>query len=137
MSDTQDTATTDFTITNFERTTVPRQLTPEEIADGYKDPHDSVTDPFYAIYRADGYVGHNIGRHTKSPKIEVLFVTADGRRALTDFHRATESDNEHDFDGTYPVVRQQERDTGANVPEESAKKYAKVVDDLYKVDNDD
>lgn len=136
MSDTQDT-TPDFTITNFERTNLPRQLTTEEIADGYQEPDDSVTEPFYAVYRADGYVGQNIGRHTKSPKIEVLFVTADGRRALTDFHRATETDDDHDFDGTYPVVRQQERDTGASVPEESAKKYAEIVDDLYEVAADD
>lgn len=139
MSDADHSSTNTVAITNFDRVDDrdPRELTPGETAAGYQQPRDAVTTPYYAIFRADGYVGWNIGRHTKSPKIEMLFVTADGERILTDLHRATETDDEHEFAGTYPVVRQEPRNAGAETVNKNVEGYRELAHDLHDIQGGD
>lgn len=138
MSNSQNTTDEGITVTNFERATLPRELTQSEVEEGYEQPGDDTTRPFYAIFRADGWIGFDIGRHTRNPKIELLYATEDGERVVTDFVRARETEGiRHDFQGTYPVVRQLEPRAGDTVPEESRHYYRDVAHDRYDITSGD
>lgn len=127
----------DIDIANWTRVRDPRRLTEAEIEAGRREEGGKVTDAYYAILRADGYVGEECGSHTPSPKIRLLFVTADGRKSLTRKHRAVEVDNGdrwHEFEGQQPVVLQRLPDEGFPTSPSSIQPYGRLAQDLYDLD---
>lgn|GEM_PF-3388524 len=127
-------------ISGWTRVRDPRRLTEEEIKDGRKQEGDSVTDAYYAILRADGYVGQDTGSHSPSPKIRMLFVTADGQKSLTRKHRAVEvndGDDWHEFEGQQTVVLQRLPDEGFPTSPSSIQPYGELARELYDIDGEE
>lgn len=122
----------DTGITNFRHTSDPRALTENEVAGGYEEPPAPNSETYHAIMRRDGEVGQNIGRHTPSPKVRLLFVTADGQRAVERLQRASRTDGEHKLDGSYAVAIEREVGHGDHVNrEEDQRRYSQLVDELH------
>lgn len=130
----------DVDIANWTRVRDPRRLTEAEIEAGRREDGDRVTDAYYAILRADGYVGKESGSHTPSPKIRMLFVTADGRKSLTRKHRAVEvngGEDWHEFEGQQPVVLQRLPDEGFPTAPSSIRGYREIAHELYDLDEEE
>jgi len=128
----QSSSLADSGITNFQHTGDPRPLTREEIADGYREPAAPGSETYLAIMRRDGQVGQNIGQHTPSPKVRLLFVTHDGSRAVEKLQRASATDGaDHDLEGAYAISLERDPGHGDPVPSESQQRYRELVDDLH------
>lgn len=137
MSGAEQGATRDAPISNYECVRGPRELTREEIEMARTEDGDAATRAFYAIAREDGYVGHDIGSHSRSPKIRVLYVTRDGRRSFTRMHDAEEvrdGDSEHAFTGGFPAVLQRTEDAGFETARRSIAEFRDTVEDIHEVD---
>ncbi|MUV59799.1 hypothetical protein [Halobacterium sp. CBA1126] len=132
-----DGATKDAPISNYECVRGPRELTRDEVEMARTEDGDAATQPFFAIKREDGYVGHDIGSNSPSPKIRVLYVTADGRRSFTRMHDAEEvedGDADHAFVGGFPAVLQRTEGAGFQTARKSIAGFRDLVEELHQVD---
>jgi hypothetical protein len=122
-------------ITNYEPVTDPRPLTDEEIADGDPDDNEPGQRPYYAIKRENGYVGihSNSDRHTKSPKVRVLYVTGDGTRSFTLMHAATET---HQLHHGWTSIAVRQPDAGFPTANRSIHRFRDLATQLHGIGGD-
>ena len=137
MSGAEQGATRDAPISNYECVRGPRELTREEVEMARTEDGDAATQPFYAIKREDGYVGHDVGRHSESAKIRVLYVSRDATRSFIRMHDAEEvedGDADHAFKGGFPAVLQREEEAGFETARRSIATFRDLVEELHEVD---
>lgn len=127
----------DTGITNFSHTSKPRALTQKEVNDGYREPPAPNSETYHAVMRRDGEVGQEIGRHTPSPKVRLLFVTEDGGRAVERLQRASRTDTDsedHKLNGSYAVAIERDIGHGDCVPGHKQERYRQLVRELHAGD---
>lgn len=120
---------------DFEPTAEPMRLEATDLGarEARAERPAAAEERYYAVMAQPGHLS---GTRVVSPKLVVLYVTADGHRALKRYHRGIETESGDVVPRSpVPPVTVREEGTGAAVPASHAAAYADRVEELHDPDD--